>query len=90
MEPVEVRWRGDLTAASIPAWPTETLFASARETARSALSHTDDDDAAASASSRASGPVDIVLVIGRNVVVDDGGALVDVDAACGDVGRDEH
>ena len=38
----------------------------------------------------AAGAVHVVLGVGREVEVHDAGDVVDVDAACGDVGRDER
>ncbi|KJL27444.1 hypothetical protein RL72_00414 [Microbacterium azadirachtae] len=52
--------------------------------------HERDGDAGAARAARAAGAVQVRLVLVRDGVVDHVGDVVDVDAAGGDVGRDEH
>mmetsp|Transcript_26660 Transcript_26660/g.71289 ORF Transcript_26660/g.71289 Transcript_26660/m.71289 type:complete len:591 (-) Transcript_26660:404-2176(-) len=55
-----------------------------------ALVHEGVRDALGARAARPPDPVDVVLDVAREVVVDDGLHLLDVDPARGDVGRDEH
>jgi hypothetical protein len=54
------------------------------------VEHHRDDGALGAGAGGSAGPVEVGLVLDRRVGVDDEGDVVDVDAAGGDVGRDER